>query len=125
VQLVLRADPSHLRRRRRGGRCYFKLGSPPAQWTDPATLIWPTDNSWCVATEVDFDSTLIAGDKHLIDGQDDAVDVAGITAGEPGDRRGEFVGLGERGMTATGPRESVRTPTNKCAGSGSPSLALA
>jgi hypothetical protein len=29
-------------------------------------LFWPTDRSWCVATEVDFDSTLVGGDADLI-----------------------------------------------------------
>lgn len=46
------------------------LGHWPAQdWFVPQSpsLIWPTDNFGCVATEVDFDSTLIAGDQHLID----------------------------------------------------------
>jgi hypothetical protein len=46
------------------------LGHWPSQdWFVPQSpsLIWPTDNSWCIATEVDFDSTLIAGDNHLID----------------------------------------------------------
>jgi hypothetical protein len=31
-----------------------------------ANLFWPTDRSWCVATEVDFDSTLVGGDADLI-----------------------------------------------------------
>jgi len=46
------------------------LGHWPSQdWFVPQSpsLIWPTDHSWCVATEVDFDSTLIAGDNDLID----------------------------------------------------------
>lgn len=29
-------------------------------------LIWPADHSWFVASEVDFDSTLIGGSRHLI-----------------------------------------------------------
>jgi hypothetical protein len=31
-----------------------------------ANLFWPADRSWCVATEVDFDSTLVGGDTALI-----------------------------------------------------------
>jgi len=27
--------------------------------------MWPSDRSWYLATEVDFDSTIIAGDKSL------------------------------------------------------------
>ncbi len=30
-------------------------------------LFWPADRAWCVATEVDFDSTLVGGDHTLID----------------------------------------------------------
>lgn len=30
-------------------------------------LFWPSDRAWCVATEIDFDSTLVAGSTELID----------------------------------------------------------
>lgn len=30
-------------------------------------LFWPQDRAWCVATEIDFDSTLVAGSASLID----------------------------------------------------------
>lgn len=30
-------------------------------------LIWPADHSWCVATEIDLDSTLVGGSTGLID----------------------------------------------------------
>jgi hypothetical protein len=30
-------------------------------------LFWPADRAWCVATELDFDSTLVAGTTELID----------------------------------------------------------
>jgi hypothetical protein len=38
-------------------------------WFDPQSpsLLWPADRSWCLATEVDFDSTLIGGSPELID----------------------------------------------------------
>lgn len=29
-------------------------------------LFWPSDRSWCVASEIDFDSTLIGGSRRLI-----------------------------------------------------------
>lgn len=49
-------------------------GLPPKQ--DPSeflkreapNLIWPKDRSWFVASEVDFDSTLVGGNAALIDG---------------------------------------------------------
>lgn len=50
----------------------------------PPSIIWPTDNSWCVATEVDFDSTLIAGDNDLIDAVLGAGELE-ATPIEPGD----------------------------------------
>ncbi|MPZ99313.1 MAG: hypothetical protein GEU80_08245 [Dehalococcoidia bacterium] len=30
-------------------------------------LAWPADESWCVASEIDFDSTIVAGSPHLVD----------------------------------------------------------
>jgi hypothetical protein len=30
------------------------------------SLLWPADHSWCVSTEIDFDSTLVGGSKDLI-----------------------------------------------------------
>jgi len=33
---------------------------------DAPSLIWPADRSWLVASEVDFDSTLVGGDRDLI-----------------------------------------------------------
>jgi hypothetical protein len=31
------------------------------------SLLWPDDRTWCVGTEVDFDSTLVGGGRALID----------------------------------------------------------
>lgn len=30
------------------------------------SLLWPEDRSWCVATEIDFDSTLVGGPAELV-----------------------------------------------------------
>jgi len=35
-------------------------------WTQSPNLFWPADRAWCVATEVDFDSTLVGGSAELI-----------------------------------------------------------
>ena len=75
----------------------------------PPSLIWPTDISWCVATEVDFDSTLIAGDNHLIDAVLGA-EVFEATPIEPGDcldSRGDTVNAFDRlrHMPKADPRE--------------------
>jgi len=41
-----------------------------AIWADPPptrtpSLLWPDDHAWCLATEIDFDSTLIGGSRAL------------------------------------------------------------
>jgi hypothetical protein len=40
------------------------LGCDP--WRQSPNLFWPDDRSWCVATEIDFDSTLVAGTAPLV-----------------------------------------------------------
>ncbi|HEY2948279.1 MAG TPA: hypothetical protein VGJ53_07770 [Micromonosporaceae bacterium] len=30
------------------------------------SLLWPTDHSWCIGTEIDFDSTLVGGSADVI-----------------------------------------------------------
>lgn len=35
-------------------------------WDQSPNLIWPADHTWCVATEIDFDSTLVGGPAELI-----------------------------------------------------------
>lgn len=66
------------------------LGCDP--WRQSPNLFWPDDRSWCVATEIDFDSTLVAGTAAVVDavlaapalevwpvGPDDALTVDGDT----------------------------------------------
>jgi hypothetical protein len=38
-------------------------------WFDPQSpsLLWPEDLSSCLATEIDFDSTLVGGSRQLVD----------------------------------------------------------
>lgn len=38
-------------------------------WFSPQSpsFFWPADHTWCVATEVDYDSTMIGGTRELID----------------------------------------------------------
>jgi hypothetical protein len=40
-----------------------------ADWFSPQSpnLLWPDDRSWCLATEIDVDSTLVGGSPELID----------------------------------------------------------
>ena len=35
-------------------------------WPKSPNLFWPVDHAWCVATEIDFDSTLVGGSDTLI-----------------------------------------------------------
>ena len=39
-----------------------------SEWFLPQSpnLFWPHDRSWCVATEVDLDSTVVAGTNDLV-----------------------------------------------------------
>jgi hypothetical protein len=51
-------------------RAALNMGwSPWPGWfeTQSPSLLWPADRSWCVATEIDYDSTLIGGGLELID----------------------------------------------------------
>jgi hypothetical protein len=41
------------------------VGEREHHWQSPQ-LCWPEDRSWCVATEIDFDSTYIGGSTELI-----------------------------------------------------------
>ncbi|BFU47408.1 hypothetical protein [Krasilnikovia sp. MM14-A1004] len=41
---------------------------PRPDWFIPQSpnLFWPADQAWCVATEIDFDSTLVGGTSELV-----------------------------------------------------------
>lgn len=39
----------------------------PVAWTQSPALIWPADRAWCVATEIDLDSTLVGGTRAAVD----------------------------------------------------------
>lgn len=53
-----------------GGRSYRLFAAPKGAFMEwpgmdsigpqSANLIWPIDHSWCIATEIDWDSTLVA-----------------------------------------------------------------
>jgi hypothetical protein len=34
---------------------------------DPPQLLWPEDHAWVLATEIDWDSTIVAGPRELVD----------------------------------------------------------
>lgn len=35
-------------------------------WAQSPSILWPDDHSWVLATEIDFDSTLLAGTRALV-----------------------------------------------------------
>lgn len=39
----------------------------PCLWRQSPNLLWPRDRSWCLATDVDVDSTLVGGPASLVD----------------------------------------------------------
>lgn len=39
-------------------------GNP--MWAQSPSILWPEDHAWVLATEIDFDSTLVAGTTALI-----------------------------------------------------------
>lgn len=59
----------------RVGRDCFLFAAPKApivhwpgmesSWEQSANVIWPADRSWCIATEIDYDSTLVAGPRSV------------------------------------------------------------
>jgi hypothetical protein len=52
------------------GRDYLLFQAPLAEalgWEDGPNLWWPEDRSWCVASEIDFAYTYVAGTEELID----------------------------------------------------------
>jgi hypothetical protein len=36
-------------------------------WSQSPNLFWPSDRAWFVASEIDFDSTLVAGSVDLVE----------------------------------------------------------
>jgi hypothetical protein len=60
-----------------GGRSYRLFAAGKGAYTrwpgmnpacrQSANLVWPSDRSWCIATEIDWDSTLVASSKTVAD----------------------------------------------------------
>jgi hypothetical protein len=42
----------------------FSASGPP--WGDPPNIWWPDDQTWCVATEIDLESTYVGGSDECI-----------------------------------------------------------
>ena len=82
------------------GRSHFLFAVAPAVFTNPAwthdapwhhdpawpqspSLVWPDDRAWVMVTEIDFDSTIIAGSPALVAGlvADPAIEALEIREG--------------------------------------------
>ena len=50
-----------------GERPLPELNPSDLFWRRSPNLIWPTDRAWLVASEVDFDSTLVGGSAELVE----------------------------------------------------------
>lgn len=50
----------------RGVRPFFAAG-PSGFWGQTPNLLWPADRAWCVATEIDLDSTVVGGPRPLVE----------------------------------------------------------
>lgn len=46
-------------------------------WAQSPSIIWPDDHAWVLATEIDFDSTLVAGSRALVE---ELVETPGVEA---------------------------------------------
>jgi len=47
-------------------KCIEGPQSPKAIGPHAPNILWPDDRSWCLVTDIDFDSTLVGGSKTLI-----------------------------------------------------------
>ncbi|MEN3122885.1 hypothetical protein [Janibacter sp. LM] len=43
------------------------LGADDGMWEISPQLLWPADRAWVVASEIDWDSTIVAGPRSLVD----------------------------------------------------------
>ena len=46
---------------------WSRAGDWPTSATDTPNLAWPDDHSWFIASEIDFDSTVVGGTRELVD----------------------------------------------------------
>lgn len=61
------------------------VSTPQGTWFEPQSpnLCWPDDRAWFVASEIDFDSTLVAGTRHLVNDllADDVLEAVEVVPG--------------------------------------------
>ena len=42
------------------------VGTIPPQFPQSPSILWPADRRWVMVSEIDFDSTVVAGSQELI-----------------------------------------------------------
>ena len=67
-------------------------------WPQSPSLIWPDDHAWVLVTEIDFDSTVIAGSRVLVDAlvADPTIEVLELREGADLTSEGDTVNLPQR-----------------------------
>ncbi len=68
-------------------------------WVDGPTILWPDDRAWVVVSEIDWDSTVVAGSRAAIDAVLAASGVEALEIGEGADltSRGDTVNTADVG----------------------------
>jgi len=64
-----------------------------AEWWESPNIIWPEDRAWCVATEIDLDSTYLGGSAELIESlvADDRFEALEVRPDDPIDTTGDTI----------------------------------
>ncbi len=59
--------------------------SPSTFFAQPPNLFWPEDHAWCVATEIDLDSTYVGGSEALVHQllEDDRLEALAVDPDDP------------------------------------------
>lgn len=64
---LVAADPTSACQGDRNAGADPAPAEPFHEWSQSPNQWWPADRAWCVATGIDFDSTLVAGSRRLMD----------------------------------------------------------
>ncbi len=69
-----------------------------SRWPQSPSLIWPDDHAWVLVSEIDFDSTVIAGSRALVDAlvADPTIEVLELPEGADLTSEGDTVNLPQR-----------------------------
>jgi hypothetical protein len=98
-------------------RSALRIGSFAAEsfWPQSPNLFWPANRTWCVASEIDFDSTLVGGPVRLIDAilQTPELDAWPVTANDSLAYDADEINQVASGMPNTRPQPDTLSPTEE------------